>query len=746
MGTYYAHTIEGEPESSWQTLADHLSGTAIRSRDFAELFDAGEWAYLLGQLHDLGKATPAFQARLHGSAIQVDHASAGAQWLKENYKTLGFALAYLVAGHHGGLMNCANGERRSSLESRLAEDHLEGIAVEEYINKTDAQLFKNDMPRWLRELVKRNAEQQDGSLAFSFFFLLEMLYSCLVDADYLDTESFVAPHISEKRQAAGPSLSEMTELYDTFLAALEESSPDTPVNRARRHIRNLVLEKAPLPSGIFALTSLTGAGKTFTSLGFALHHGLAHDKRRVIYAIPFTSIVEQTAASFKKVFGPDAVLEHHFNYVYDSNDWESAEAERLSTENWDAPLIVTTNVQLFESIFAGKPSKSRKLHNLAGSVIILDEVQSLPDGLLQCCLASLEELCRHYKVTVVLCSATQPAFAWNWPFSSHVTTLLDEADLHRELFDGRATITYDGECTVQSLVDECTSREQVLCIVSSRRAAKILYEQLIGVCPEEEVWHLSALMTPVHRSEVIARIKEDLRLGRPCRVVSTQLVEAGVDLDFPIVLREIAGIDSILQAAGRCNREGRRPTGRVHVFDCPELRGKKRSGWLQAMRDLGQETIACCQSSGVNPFSKDGVDYFFQSRYQVVETDAKHIFKSICDIHRMAEARYDFEEYGSDFRFIEDGGYTIFVPHDDTSRKLLAQLENEECDFTLSRHLQRYCISVPTNMAMQLLADSVIAQLKESGPFILEPEIGVAYHYDNKIGLVVDAKADVLIL
>ncbi|NCC94375.1 MAG: CRISPR-associated helicase Cas3', partial [Opitutae bacterium] len=497
---------------------------------------------------------------------------------------------------------------------------------------------------------------EDG---FTCSFFTRMLFSALVDADFLDTERFMTP-AKHAWRVPGPSLDELMDALDGRLAAF---APSGRINELRAEILAHCLDKAALTPGLFTLSVPTGGGKTLSSMAFALDHARRHGLRRVIYVIPYTSIIEQNARVFREIFPEGAVIEHHSTFdprrtFSDAdNAGESAEARRhrLACENWDAPVVVTTNVQFFESLFAAKPSRCRKLHNVAGSVIILDEAQMLPVEYLDPCLRTLEELTNHYRCSVVLCTATQPAlrredFAairrnGRVPGLSGLDAereLAPEPDRLHEAF--RRTELRDlGELALADVAQLVRGPEQVLCIVNTRARAADLY----GMVEDEPgARHLSALMCPTHRSERLAEIRRMLKEGAPCRVVSTQLVEAGVDVSFPEVIREMAGLDSIVQAAGRCNREGEREgVAPVSVFYPAEGLGRAFSAQAghadSVLRNLDE---------GADPFSPTAIRHYFRLHYWLQDSlDRKNV---LADLDSMG-LEWRFQEAQRKFRLMD---------------------------------------------------------------------------------------------
>ena len=552
-----------------QPLSEHLRNVAEKASKFAADFRAANWGYAAGLLHDDGKALVEFQKRIRGASIQVDHSTPGARFAVEEYgipRGYGRLLAYCVAGHHTGLPDGADNGKQSSLEYRLAHSRLgEGYLA-------------GELPVTLENPPIGRPPVSAEKRGFDASFFIRMLYSCLVDADFLDTESFFEPHRVALR-GRGPALETLKGFLEDHLRTIAASASPTEVNRLRARILAECRASALLAPGLFSLTVPTGGGKTLSSMAFALDHAIRHGLRRVIYVIPYTSIIEQTARVFRDVFGADAVLEHHSNFVQESDDSddEREQRRRLAAENWDAPVVVTTNVQFFESFFACRSSKARKLHNVAASVVILDEAQMLPVSVLSPTLEVIRELVEGYGSSVVLCTATQPALMAREEFKGGLTGAREMmgAPLDLEKAFRRVNEVNLGETGDAELVRRIREARECLCVVNTKKHARELFRTLED---QPGTFHLSAAMCPVHRSRVLGKakdpepgsIREALLEGKPCRVISTQLVEAGVDLDFPVVFRALAGVDSIVQAAGRCNREGKLADGGTLYIFSPE--------------------------------------------------------------------------------------------------------------------------------------------------------------------------------
>ena len=675
---YFAHSTDTLDKSDWQLLDQHLEEVARLSEKFATIFRAGDWGRCAGLMHDAGKATEAFQRRLVGSVQSVDHMTFGARLAQENTGQLGLLLSYVICGHHGGLPD--GGEQEGELHYRLKYGKVPPdvtLLPAAVIKQALAPPFKLD----------RNF----GGFSLSFF--TRMVYSCLVDADFLDTEGFTSPEKRAQRPVAEPEqMVRFKASLDAHLTLLAAKAEPTAVNRARQEILTQCRAKAELPPQLFSLTVPTGGGKTLSSLAFALDHAVANKLRRVIYAIPFTSIIEQNARIFQDILGREQVLEHHCNYKEEDEPEEAAYNRRrgLAAENWDASLVVTTNVQLFESLFSNKPSRCRKLHNIAGSVIILDEAQAIPIEYLESCLAALRELVAHYNCTVVLCTATQPALD-NDKLRNKLEKTREIITEPRQFYDElrRTQVHFIGKLTDAELAGRLEVERQVLCIVPTKPQARSLLEQLQA---EEGVYHLSTNMYPEHRRRVLDKIRKRLSASEPCRVVSTSLVEAGVDLDFPVVYRAMAGLDSIAQAAGRCNREGKMTEfgklGQVYVYE-PEK--TPRMPWLKRCMGRADETRRALP--GADPLGMEVMRRYFELLYDVQELDKKDIFSRLNPQLRQA-LYFPFRKVAEDFRFIDDETIGVIVPIEPVAKALVEELRHTDYPRTTQRKLQQYSVAL----------------------------------------------------
>ncbi|MFT4038434.1 MAG: CRISPR-associated helicase Cas3' [Thermomicrobiales bacterium] len=639
-------------------LATHLRDVAALARQYAAPFGGGDFAELAGLLHDIGKANPAFQAYLFANEREpgkkhrtVDHKGAG------TLAGLGHhdLLAFPVQGHHGGLPD--NGALRSKLKELLAQPRYQELMA--LLETADAAGLLPPPTADPDTLIPAWALADRATCEF----FLRMVFSALVDADCLDTERHFTPTDAAWRGDA-PTIAE---LAATLRAAQEALSGqyDDPVNTVRDEVYRACLTAAPLPPGVFRLTVPTGGGKTRSGLAFALEHALAHGQQRVIVAVPFLTITDQTAQTFRELFpGERAVLEHHSGVKIPENasDAEKKEEEnapgdtaasgelwrRLAAQNWDAPLIVTTTVQLFESLLGRSTTACRKLHNLAHSVIILDEAQTLPPTLLTPILAVLEELTTHYGATVVLCTATQPAFADAPGFRGlrDVREIVPDPARHfRALRRVRYHWPAEGETLDwPEVAARMQAAPQALAILNTKADALAL----LAALDDPRALHLSTLLCGAHRREVLALVRHRLSTNAPCRLVSTQVVEAGVDIDFPLVLRAMGPLDRIVQAAGRCNREGRLAEGEVLVFNTPD--GRVPPG---AYRTATDRTIGLLRGGAPDLDDPTIFTAYFASLFDLVNLDARKIQKLRRD--------FAYEQVAHEFRMIDDDATPVLV-------------------------------------------------------------------------------------
>ncbi|MAZ69986.1 CRISPR-associated endonuclease Cas3'' [Porticoccus sp.] len=728
---FYAHSTEQQNKSDWQGLSEHLTSVGDLAEEFAAHFGAQKMARTAGLLHDLGKYTQEFQKRLEGGP-RVDHSAWGARVVLERYEQLGQLLAYTIAGHHAGLADgrVADDQKRTSLADRLA------AGLPELLNDWEKEIA---LPSSKELNLPEGFKPRPDRGMFQLSLLVRMIFSCLVDADFIDTDEFYR-QIEGKAPRRGiihPAIEQLRECLDQYLAKFRANSD---VNRLRAEILGHVRGRATHDPGLFSLTVPTGGGKTLASLAFALDHAIEHDLQRVIYVIPFTSIVEQNAQVFREAFGDlgeAAVLEHHSAFFDDPDKApESKEKRKLAMENWDAPIVVTTAVQFFESLFADRPSHCRKLHNIAGSVVILDEAQTLPIKLLRPCVTLLDELALNYKTSIVLCTATQPALREDQGFSNGLKNVHELAPNPPVLYEKlrRVNVRHIGSLSDDDLANQLRQRDQVLCIVNNRRHARALYET---IADHPGARHLTTLMYAKHRRTVLEQVRIELKEEKPCRLVSTSLIEAGVDIDFPTVLRAEAGLDSIAQAAGRCNREGRRSreASETLVF------ATNNSDWAPPteLAQFAQVFRSIERRHADDLLALDAVhDYFRELYWQ--KGDAELDAKGLLELLRQSSPEsLPLESLARNFQFIETSMRPIIVPFVPGTDRLIPAvaeaLDKLEYAPGLARLLQPYLVQVPQNAfkALQKFgAIHPVAEERYGEQFmrLVNPDL-----YDEKFGL-----------
>jgi CRISPR-associated endonuclease/helicase Cas3 len=743
-------------DGDWHALTAHLSKVATLAGGFSSEWDDTLWAGLAGAWHDLGKARPGFQRHIrHDPDAHIEgrvpgaektHSAAGALHARAEFgrrldarsaDALARVLQYLIAGHHAGLADWQPQEGHGGLAPRLAgsaaqteyEEALKGLAEagETLHPAPDAATLA---------AAARALLSQPEPLARSL--ALRMLFSALVDADFLDTEAHFNADKAARR-ASFPAIARYAEQLQAHLAGMAarvqaSGQADTAVMRARAQVQQACLAQAAQPLGVFTLTVPTGGGKTLSSLAFALEHACRHGLRRVVYAIPYTSIIEQTASVFAGIFGVEQVIEHHSQA--DSAPASDTTASRLACENWDAPLIVTTNVQLFESLFAASTSRCRKLHRLAGSVIVLDEAQMLPPVFLQPILDTLNILLARYRISLVLCTATQPVLTSRSAFDPRqaLRGLPDPRPIVEPgpLFDAlrRTEIHWPADLHTVAELPALAQRLQqepcALAILNTRADAM----ELAKLLPRESTRHLNAAMCGAHRAQVIAEVRDLLKAGASLRVVSTQLIEAGVDVDFPVVWRALAGLDSIAQAAGRCNREGRRAQGDVHVIVRPIPKP------LGLLRTAADTTRSLCAEGLPDGLAPEAFERYFRAFYARQNLDQHQIVELLSE--RSGPMEFNFRSAADKFRLIDDEGQSsLLIPlhrvmdgHDQLA-PLVAKLEAGEADRWLLRSVQRYVLNIRQRQLDDLLRTGTVKALA-CGLYLLEDDT----RYDRRFGLL----------
>ena len=756
-----AHTRE---DGSLQTLPEHIEGVAHHCALFLEEAGLPELAplgRLLAQLHDAGKAQPAFQRYILGESDQkAPHSAAGAllatQLLPSHPKgyplkrtRIAQLLAYAISGHHRGLYDY--GELENKLKDIDTKDRckkVEGVLSE----------LMSEVPNWvkehgakteayLRKLASRVEEEEQAQA------LIRLLFSCLVDADFLDTEAFMDEERKGRRQEATSGYAPLEILRDRLTKHMEGFSTEGKINEARRAFLNQCRAHGhTCPKGYYSLFLPTGGGKTLSSMAWALETALNHKAQRIIYVIPYTSIITQTAGIFREIFGEENVLEHHSDISF-SGDEASQEAERyertrLLAENWDAPIIVTTNVQFFESLFSHKVSRSRKVHSIANSVVVFDEVQMFPTKFLHPMLRLLEDLRWIYSTQLLFCSATLPPFDKDHssPFkkvndfhqlSNAIQPIVPEDPELFKIFDRVVYHLEEKTYSTEELAEELAQHTSALCVINSRRDASQLYRALLEMGKEpQDVIHLSRNMCSAHLKKCISEVRQRLKAGLPTLVISTQLIEAGVDIDLPIVYRAMGGLDSIVQAGGRCNREGKLPVpGEVHVF---------------SLSDGGKAVKAIAQGQNATRFLLDNhkehtrlsmplelIEAYYDRYYASIESfDTKDIAESLYDEDEAKRWRFDFEQASIKFKLIEEDDCDLFVPYG-RGKELLEGLQKQTLylNYRTLRELQQYHVSVHNKEYEELKEARLLSKIivdRETGKsiLVLEPQ-----GYDEALGV-----------
>ncbi len=707
---YFAHSLDGQPPQKWQRLEDHLTHVSALAGRFSRSFDGQDWARLAGQWHDLGKYSPEFQkmlleangfeCHLETKPGKVVHSLAGGHQAQMTMKGgVDRILCWLVMGHHAGLTDYAS----DHIGAKALEPKTRQPEVSQSILDVVPAHIKNQAPP---EPPPMLCDEPRGDVSF----FVRMLFSCLVDADFLDTESFMDAQRKSLRQIETPKLPELLQAFDVFMKELPSGAPTTHVNRLRAEVLEQCCVAAKQEPQVFSLTVPTGGGKTLSSLAFGLRHAVRWNKKRIIYVIPYTSIIDQTAKVFREIPGfEQAVLEHHCQVLDDEKDQESLRS-RLLTENWDAPIVVTTAVQFFESLYACKTSRCRKLHNIANSVVIFDEAQCLPPAYLRPIVYAIRELHRHYGVTPVLCTATQPVLtktsSFNFKFKEGFDQVAEIIKNPLRLTKGLKRVrvetqNYLSPVTYSQLTEHLQAEGQsLLCIVNRKEDCRTLAEML----PPEQTIHLSTNMCADHRVELLSRIKTRIKTDtEPLYVISTSLVEAGVDLDFPVVYRALAGLDSIAQAAGRCNREGLLSQGKTVVF-MPE----KQPAYVQAAASLALEYLT--PDNLLDVFSPHTFEHYFGQRFYhlgAAALDEKGILSLLT-----GHLDFAFRTATERFKLIDDTWQAPVIVPWGQSQALVDDLTPWNARQTF-RQLQRFTVSVPARLRDTLLREGYAYALSE---------------------------------
>ncbi len=737
--TYYAHRSR---DGRLQTIVEHADGTARRAAEFAYVFRCKNLTNIAGRYHDIGKYGEKFQLRLFGSKESYEHSSYGMKLLSDyadkttnpEQKYAAMLLAYIISGHHTGLPDFgsrASTENDSSFNGKLRR-------IENKPN--DCVAYRDELGELpeippLDDKFVPNGGKDKMEGWYRYQFLGRMLFSALVDADYLDTEEFMSGGAVQRD--SGETFSVLAERFDKYMSKFADKTGK--LNEERQKILKSCIDAAEGERGIYKLTVPTGGGKTLSSMAFALRHLVKHGMSRIIYVIPYVSIIRQTVQEFEEIFGKDNVLGHYATADFWENPHEDEEMptnEELASENWDKPIIVTTNVQFFESLYSNKTSRCRKIHNIADSVIIFDEAQMLPVGLLKPCIRAVSELAENYGCTSVLCTATQPML--DGLFGDN-TVLHEICPDTTEMYADLKRVRYEwlGKLSDNGILSRLKETNAALCVLNRKRTTREYYKALHTSGEDDGIYHLSTYMTPRHIAETIETIKarlEAIREGRingRCLVFSTSLIEAGVDIDFPTVYREIAGLDSIIQAGGRCNREGRNSIddSAVYVFEREELPLviDEKCGWVKQHFDFGHDI-----SSPRAITSYFNSLYGWHAREQYDRLDENRILPIIENTEGGGEY-VQYRKIAERFRYIDDRDQKLILVPNEQNLTLCEELRNGRISRKLLRMLSKDMVSLKTREYTELQNKGVLTPTN-GGIAILEkgydPECGIMFDGD----------------
>lgn len=751
--TYYAHTSE---DGRFQTILEHASDAAKRAAENAAAFGCAEIGRIAGMFHDVGKYGDGFQTRLYGSGEPYEHSAVGMRlFLDEMQKTnvrarkfTAILLAYIVAGHHTGLPDYgSNASTENDATISAKAKRLQSRPDDWGAYKEELGEVPEIPPLEATFIPAGNDWTRNGW--YSYQFLGRMLFSSLVDADFLDTEKFMSNGVIDRD--TGEPFPVLMDRFDAYMTKF--AGKKGKLNENRQKILQACKDAAVGEKGLYRLTVPTGGGKTLSSMAFALRHLLEHGLRRIIYVIPYVSIIRQTVKEFEAVFGKDNVLGHYATADFWEKPREREDiptGDELAAENWDKPIIVTTNVQFFESLYANKTSRCRKIHNIANSVILFDEAQMLPVPLLKPCIRAVSELMTHYGCTAVLCTATQPA----------LDGLFGENAVLREICSDTAAMYADfrrvryewcGKVSDDAMLERLRDTDAALCVLNTKRTTREYFEAMHTPGQNDGVYHLSTYMTPRHLERTIEKIKarlQAIREGRiqgRCLVLSTSLIEAGVDIDFPTVYREIAGLDSIIQAGGRCNREGKRPIedSVVYVFEREKIpRGLEEvCGWVR------QELENCPDISAPAVITR-----YFRRLYgmtnvreKVDRLDQNEILPLIG--HRDVAVSGNFipyREIAARFRYIDKQDQKLILVPNEENQAQCDMLRKGMINRKLLRTLAKDMVALYTREYEELQDRGVLTAVND-GIAILEDDPRAPRSYNLDCGIVVRGDAEVLI-
>ncbi len=750
---FLAHSANDVGDEDY--LKNHLLSVAEQARHFARELGIGDESFICGLIHDLGKYGDFFQRRLEGLESGIDHWSAGAWLALRNYELNGIASALAIQGHHLGLQAANNDSIRSLNLEKLAELHPENKRLsEQNLEVLKKRLEKDGID--LPDKIEHSNYSHESQFDIEKMLDIRMLFSILVDADYLETEAhFNADTLGKKKyRPAGPPLNPEI-AYKTlikFIKTLKESSnAPEKIRTLREDLHNSCIEAAYRDPGLFTLTAPTGSGKTLSMLAFALKHAIKNNLLRIIVVIPYLTIIEQTVNIyrniFKSTFPLEYIIEDHSMAGTKSSGQEAFyNQSRLLAENWDAPVIITTSVQLLESIFANRPSTCRKLHRLARSIILFDEVQTLPTNIIIPTLASLSHISNKYKSSIVFSTATQPAFNHlNRFISNYCQNGWQPQEIvpgKLKLFDRiiKTKVDYAKNNTPiqwDTLAGKISQEHQVLCILNLKKHALKLFDRLKEYnC--DNLFHLSTNMCPAHRQIILGTIQNLLENGASCRLVSTQCIEAGVDIDFPVVFRAMAPFDALTQSAGRCNRNAVADKGLFHIF-LPEEEDYPGGAYKQAA-SIAKIIL------GQNDYSITNIDdpqlheQYYCELYDINKPENQNP-KLTDSIERL-----DFVDTAKEYRLIPNSSINILVPFDETYDSLAREARENGLNSRWIRRARPYSISIyrpKSNNPIQNYLEpiNIGKHGEESRDWFIYLEKD---HYDIKKGLV-SPQDDILI-
>lgn len=719
---FFAHKRD---DNKKQTIKEHLENTAKLSEGFCVDF-LKPIAYSAGVFHDVGKYSEAFQKRLNGENIRFEHSSCGAIEVGEKIKNRedllsGLMLEYCIAGHHTGLPDGGNKYDSPYDDVTL---HSRMKRKSNYTGQKDYSAYSEEISvlipdsRGLNNEIKNSSDKFDMLEKYAFF--TRYIFSCLTDADFLDTENFCNPDTNRELKA------DFVEAEKELDKKLGSFKCYTPLQKARSRLQNQAFSNADKQAEISMLNMPTGSGKTLCSIkiGFKKLLESKGRKKRIIYVIPYTSIIEQTAEVYEKIFGKYVdVLEHHWNYCFDKTEnSDTIEKLKKATENWDAPLVITTAVQFFQSLYHYKGSGLRKLHNTADSIIIFDEIHLLPTKYLQPCLKGIGFITKYLNSEAVFLSATMPDYSKLFedfiPDCKVNNLITDKSDF--ELFK-KCSYTNLGKTDYESIIEKTDKYTSSLIIVNTRSSAREIYSLISG-----KKFHLSTYMTPMERSETIKEINACLKNNEKITVVSTSLVEAGVDFDFEAVFRQLAGLDSILQSGGRCNREGMRETGEVYIFETDDKPDSELQAKVNITRELCNsfEDISCDEC----------IAEYYRRVFKLKENEINS--NTIAEISTGIDS-IPFRKYAEDFRFIKDDTIGIVINNCEKTEELLNRLKSG--DYSAKRKLQRYTVGLKIYEFEQAVKLGIVED-SGAGVFVLTN----SQYYNKETGFDVNKENDII--